>query len=130
MLTLALVALAEAPVDPGYQQLVNGSPNRRGVPAALWLQALGAQKPALPGRTATNAKLADDFVATKGVTGLEVVSPNCLQCHAGKLLGKKVLGLGNSALDETVDPSAIAAFARGFCRPATCAASWSASSCR
>ncbi|MFT3713523.1 MAG: hypothetical protein QM817_38190 [Archangium sp.] len=117
MLTLTLVVLAAAPVDPGYQQLINGSPNRCGVPSALWLQALGAQKPAMPGRTGTNAKLADDFAATKGTTGLEVVSPNCLQCHAGNLLGKKVLGLGNSALDETVDPAAIASFARGFLPP-------------
>jgi mono/diheme cytochrome c family protein len=118
MLTLTLTLLTAAPpLDPGYLQLVNGSPNRCGVPASIWLQALGAQKPSLPGRTGTNARLADDFVATKGLTGLEVVSPNCLQCHAGRLLGKTVLGLGNSFVDETVDPSAIAQFARGFLPP-------------
>jgi cytochrome c5 len=78
---------------------------------------VGPQRPSFPGRTGTNAKLADDFAATRGPSGLEVVSPNCLQCHAGKLLGKPVLGLGNSALDETVDPSAIAQFARNFLPP-------------
>lgn len=114
-MVLALL-LAAAP-DPGYLQLINGSPNTCGVPSALWLQALGKQKPTFAGRTGTNASLQDGFTATKGVTGLEVVSPNCLQCHAGQLLGKTVLGLGNSQLDETVDPSAIAQFARGFLPP-------------
>lgn len=112
-----LISLAAAPSDPGLNQLLNGSAVTCGVPLTLWKQVVGPQTPTLAGRTGANRTLADGFTATTGRTGLEVVAPNCLQCHAGQLLGKTVLGLGNSWLDETVDPTSLLEMSRGFLRP-------------
>src|SRR4051812_41937323 len=51
------------------------------------------------------------FTTTSGV---EVVSPNCLTCHAGRVNGKLVVGLGNASMDMTDDPSFSAKLAGGL----------------
>ena len=38
-------------------------------------------------------------------SGVEVVTANCLSCHAAKLSGQVVVGLGTTAQDFTQDPS-------------------------
>jgi len=37
------------------------------------------------------------------VDGVEMIAPNCFQCHADSLNGKYILGLGNNSFDFTVD---------------------------
>ena len=37
---------------------------------------------------------------------IEVVTANCLQCHAQQFDGKRIIGMGNSLTDFTIDPSA------------------------
>jgi mono/diheme cytochrome c family protein len=114
---LALL-LAQLAVDhPGYQQLVNGSALTCGVPLSIWRAAAGTSKPSFQGRTGTNATLDDTFTAFRAASGIELVAPNCLQCHSGRLLGKRVFGLGNSFVDETVDVSAVARVARPLLPP-------------
>lgn len=120
MIPVLLLAVTAAPVDlaaRGVDQLLNGSAVTCGVPLVVWKQVVGAQKPSLPGRTGANRTLDDGFTVTRGRTGLDVVAPNCLQCHAGKLLGKTVLGLGNSFVDQTVDTTPMLEFSRGFLGP-------------
>lgn len=112
---LALVLAQSLAVDhPGYQQLVNRSVLDCGVPLALWKQLPVPTTPSLPGRTGANTSLDDAMTATIGRTGLPLAAPNCLQCHAGRLLGKKVLGLGDSFVDQTTDLTSVAQLARGF----------------
>lgn len=116
MLSFAAVLLLAAP-DPGLNQLLNGSAVTCGVPLALWRQVMPAQTPSFPGRVGLNRTLPDGFTATKSSRGVDVVAPNCLQCHAGRLLGKTVLGLGNSFVDETVDTTTMLDFSRGLFGP-------------
>lgn len=52
------------------------------------------------GRTGMNRVIpAQTVAAMEG--GAVVIKPNCLTCHAGALLGKTIVGLGNSFTDST-----------------------------
>ena len=58
---------------------------------------------AVPGRKGVNAFLSYEFNAfTSEQTGETVVNFNCLSCHAQKLNGQVVVGLGNAMRDFTV----------------------------
>lgn len=114
-LLLAVVLSQTLPIDhPGYQQLLNGSVLECGVPLALWRRVPVPHEPSFPGRTGLNASLEDTMTATVGRTGVPLAAPNCLECHAGKLRGRRVLGLGNSFVDQTTDLSGAVQLARGF----------------
>lgn len=91
--------------DPtsGYETLVNGSYMTCGVPWSLYRQAFGATHASLPGRTGLNKQLPFELSATKNEDGVNVVSPNCLGCHASYIDGEFVMGLGNVNVDMTED---------------------------
>jgi mono/diheme cytochrome c family protein len=97
--------------DPakGYDYLVNQGYVRCGIPWSVYKQFVmpGAPPAAslIPGRTGDNAMLPYSQTAFTAASGVEVVSANCLSCHAGMLLGKVVVGLGNTDQDFTTDPS-------------------------
>jgi hypothetical protein len=59
-------------------------------------------------RTGANADLPYNFTAFRVASGVEVVNPNCLQCHAQMLEGQLVIGLGNHSVDYTQDFGALA----------------------
>src|SRR5262245_18390592 len=44
--------------------------------------------------------------------GDEAVAPNCLACHAGRIIGKIVIGLGEADVDFTMDQVSTAALAK------------------
>jgi mono/diheme cytochrome c family protein len=98
--------------DPkaGYDTLVNAGYVSCGVPWSIYRMAFG-DAPAnlrLPGRRGHNARLSYDVTALKTPRGVEVVTANCLGCHATPTENGVIIGLGNSALDLTEDFSTFA----------------------
>ena len=98
--------------DPkaGYDTLVNGNYVSCGAPWSIYRMAYG-DAPAsrrLKGRRGHNAKLSYDVTALKTPRGVEVVTANCLSCHATPTPQGVVIGLGNSSLDLTEDFSSFA----------------------
>ena len=103
----------QAPGDPakGYEALLTKGYITCGIPWLLW----GLAKPVLgsyangepmPGRPGKNAEVPHNWTVHK-VDGAEIVSQNCLQCHAGHFNGQLVLGLGTAEADFTQDMSAM-----------------------
>ncbi|MEO7331541.1 MAG: c-type cytochrome [Minicystis sp.] len=101
--------------EAGYSALVNNGYVSCGVPWSAYSKVFGpapaSQK--IPGRTGKNKDLPYYYTAFKTAEGVEVVSANCLTCHAGYIKGKLVVGLGAADQDFTVDPSSQAG-AAGF----------------
>lgn len=92
----------------GYNALVNNGYVGCGLPYSLYSSVFGPAPAAdrLPGRSGHAATLPysyNDFVVPG--SGVEVVTANCLSCHAAKLMGQLVIGLGSTTQDFTSDPS-------------------------
>ena len=73
------------------------------MPRALWERFGWTASPAHRLERATGAELPYFVNAATLPSGVEVVTANCLGCHAGMLRGKLVVGLGAAAEDFTVD---------------------------
>lgn len=99
----------QRPGDPaeGYRALLEEDYVGCGVPIAVYRAATlfspTAEADRLPGRTGSNAELPYALNAFKTARGQEVVNNNCLLCHAARLNGELVMGLGNSMADFTGD---------------------------
>jgi mono/diheme cytochrome c family protein len=105
----------EVPADPqragdpakGYDYLVNGGYMSCGIPRSLYDQVFGPAAPEdrIPGRTGDAADLPYSFSPGTSAEGVRVVSANCLTCHAGRINGQLVVGLGAADGDFTSDPT-------------------------
>lgn len=97
----------QRPGDPrkGYQLLVNTPYVTCGIPYSAYRQT--AEPPAprllLPGREGRNAELPYWLTARTTDAGVELVTSNCLSCHAGFFNGELIVGLGNESIDWTTD---------------------------
>lgn len=91
----------------GYHALLNEGYVTCGIPYAMFGLAaplLGsfADGAPLPGRTGKNAKVPYNWtVHTSKSSGAEIVSLNCLECHAGNFNGELIVGLGKADADYT-----------------------------
>ncbi|MDF2231719.1 hypothetical protein P2H44_04070 [Albimonas sp. CAU 1670] len=103
-----VTAAEQPPGDPaaGYRALVNAPYVSCGIPYDAWRRLAPAVDPAdtIPGREGRNAELPYDLTAHVNADGVEVVSSNCLTCHAQRIDGEVVVGLGNAFADFTRDP--------------------------
>lgn len=101
--------------DPalGYEALVTRGYITCGIPQLFF----GAARPIispyadgepLPGRGGKNADIPFNWTSHE-VDGADVVSQNCLQCHAGHFNGKLTVGLGSAEVDFTTDMSSLVA---------------------
>lgn len=99
----------QRPGDPakGYDALLNRAPLTCGLPFDAYLRARGevseAPGPRFPGRTGRNAELPYGLTASVAPSGVELVTTNCLSCHAAVIDGRLVMGVGNALLDLTRD---------------------------
>ncbi len=110
--------LGFVPVEPqrpgsaaaGYDALVNKAYVTCGIPYAAYRKTAPAAAPArrLPGRTGRNADLPYSLTAHQTQAGVELVTPNCLGCHAAYVGGELIVGLGNESMDFTQDARAAA----------------------
>jgi len=91
--------------DPakGYDYVVNGGYITCGIPKATYDTVFGssgaAEQPT--GRTGDNLRLPYYYSVATASEGIEVVSANCMSCHAGHINGKLVVGLGGADRDFT-----------------------------
>jgi mono/diheme cytochrome c family protein len=101
-------ATPQRPGDPaaGYRALVNAPYVSCGLPDRVYRRLSQGPDPGdlLPGREGRNAELPYDLTAHVNADGVEIVSPNCLTCHASRFEGTLIVGLGNEFLDFTQDP--------------------------
>jgi cytochrome c5 len=102
--------------DAGYTALVNEGYVSCGLPWSVYSLAFGdaPEHLRLPGRTGKNEKLPYYYTAFTTKSDVEVVSLNCLVCHATSIQGQVVVGLGSSSEDFTTDPSVTAEAAGNF----------------
>jgi mono/diheme cytochrome c family protein len=95
--------------DPqkGWDALITNGYVSCGIPYSLYSAAFGAapENLRLPGRTGHNATLPYSQTAFVTKSGVEVVSANCLLCHAAVLNNQVVVGLGAHDGDFTTDQS-------------------------
>lgn len=97
----------QRPGDPqkGYQMLVNVPYITCGIPYSAYRQATEppSSRYLLPGREGSNAKLPYWLTARTTDAGVELVTSNCLSCHAGFFNNELIVGLGNESMDWTAD---------------------------
>ncbi len=102
-----LAAEAQRPGDAakGYRALLNEAYVPCGIPDSAYERAQPSSDPEdlVAGREGRNATLAYNFTAMKTKDGVDLVTSNCLTCHAGRVNGKLFVGLGNADGDFTVD---------------------------
>ena len=106
-------AYPQRPGDPGrgYDALLNRASDTCGLPYRAYAAAASSggkavpdPGPQFPGRTGRNARLPYPLTAHQADSGVELVTTNCLACHAASLDGQLIMGLGNAFLDMTQDP--------------------------
>ena len=99
----------------GYAALVNEGYVSCGVPYSTFSTVFGPapEEQRLPGRTGKNEDLAYYYTAFTVASGVDVVSLNCLVCHAGHIEGQLVVGLGVTDRDFTQNQT-VQAEAVGF----------------
>jgi mono/diheme cytochrome c family protein len=100
----AQVTYPSVPADPqragdpakGYDYLVNGGYITCGLPKPLYDSVFGsaAASDQIPGRTGDQATLPYNYSAATSSEGVRIVSANCLTCHASRINGQLVVGLG------------------------------------
>ena len=110
----------------GYTALVNNGYIGCGIPYSLYEQYFGAAPASsiIPGRTGHNATLPYNYTAFVAESGVELVTENCLTCHASAINGQLVVGLGAAAADFTKSLAAYAAAAGGAITDPTEHAEW------
>jgi hypothetical protein len=94
-----------------------------GLPYSAYAASTGAPAPGVRAARSRgrNAELPYRLTAFTADSGVELVTSNCLGCHAAPLNGELVIGLGNEFLDFTGDPvmavEAAGAYVEGEARP-------------
>ncbi len=110
--------------DPakGYDYLINGGYITCGLPKSIVPTANVSDR--MPGRTGDNAALPYYWSAATSQEGARIVSANCMLCHAGRINGELVIGLGAHDRDFTGDQVALIDFAGTLISDPTDRAAW------
>lgn len=87
----------------GYQYLISGAYMSSGIPYDAYIRGFGEDNSNLLGRTGDNAKVLYDYTVVTAANGVQIVSPNCMSCHAGFVNDEFIVGLGNHAGDFTIN---------------------------
>lgn len=112
--------------EAGYRALVTEPYVSCGMPYSAYRRLTPETDPRdlLPGREGRNAELPYSLIASETEDGVEIVSSNCLLCHASRFDGELIVGLGNEFLDFTQDPRRWANSAGAYVRGAEETAAW------
>jgi mono/diheme cytochrome c family protein len=101
--------------DAGWRALIENGYVGCGIPRSAYDQVISpAPEWARLDRGGANATLPYNFTSFQTTSGVDVVAPNCLQCHAETLNGQLVIGLGSHTRDYTQDISGLAILAGGL----------------
>lgn len=92
--------------EAGYDALVNKAYVTCGIPYAAYKRTAPrvARSRLLPGRKGRNAELPYNLTSHVSGRGVELVTANCLSCHAAYINDRLIVGLGNESMDFTQDP--------------------------
>ena len=76
-----------------------------GIPYSVYATVIGSAAPGdrIEGRVGPNVDLPYNFTAFTTKEGVKLVTSNCLTCHAGRINGKLVVGLGGADGDFTAN---------------------------
>jgi mono/diheme cytochrome c family protein len=106
---IVLAAEPQRPGDPqkGYRALVNEAYVPCGIPDSAFSQLFSdaTADEIIPGREGRNATLPYNWTSYTTKDGVKLVTSNCLTCHAGRMQGKLVVGLGDADGNHVQDPS-------------------------
>jgi len=126
-----VITLADEPQragDPakGYRALVNEPYVPCGIPDSAYSQVFqpAPASSRLEGREGRNETLPYNFTAMTTKDGVKLVTSNCLSCHAGRINGKLVVGLGAADGNFTQDPSGTAGLVGAILTDAKEKAEW------
>ncbi len=91
--------------DPaaGYQYLIYGDFISSGIPLPVFRTVFGSNSPDDLGRSGDADGIPLRFNVVTAANGVKVVAPTCLTCHAERLNGQLIVGLGNNTYDYTTD---------------------------
>lgn len=124
----AVPATPQRPGDPvaGREALLNAPYVSCGMPLEAWRRLSPETDPAdlLPGRSGRNADLPYFLTANVTDAGTEVAATNCLVCHAGRIDGQLIVGLGNAFGDFTQDARSLPTRVGSMVRGAAETAAW------
>jgi len=106
-----LVYIEETPQRKGDAQLgkdylLNGDYVNSGIPANLFRLAF-PDGDNLLNRDGKNLDIPFDYTQVTSPNGIEIVSPNCMQCHGGFVNNEFVIGVANINADFTINSGAI-----------------------
>ena len=103
-------AQREGNVAKGRDYLLYGDFVDSGIPSNLFINTLGAflGKESNLSRAGINSGLNYAYTRFINKEGVDLVAPNCFQCHAGKVGNQFILGLGNMAADFTSNQAGMA----------------------
>ncbi|MCA0235983.1 MAG: c-type cytochrome [Bacteroidetes bacterium] len=87
--------------DAGYQYLIYGNYIGSGIPLQVFKQFFGGNSPDDLGRSGDADGIPFNFNVVTASNGVKVVAPTCLTCHAERLNGQLIVGLGNNTSDHT-----------------------------
>lgn len=87
----------------GYEYLTTGDYMSSGIPYDIYIRANGTDNSNILNRTGKNATISHDLNAITLNNGVDVVAPNCMQCHSTKINNELIIGLGNQTLDFTIN---------------------------
>ena len=92
--------------EKGKSYLFSGDYVDSGIPLDVFLSVYGNPEFDLD-REGINQGIDHSFNAFVSSNGVELAAPNCFQCHASKLDGELIIGLGNTNADFTVDQTGV-----------------------
>lgn len=99
----------------GWRALIEEGYVGCGIPRSAYDQVFApAPEWARLERAGAGATLPYTYNGFRTASGVDVVAPNCLQCHAETLRGELVIGLGSHTANYTQDLSAAAILAGGL----------------
>ena len=100
----------------GEDYLQNGDYIKSGLPRAIYNMTLALANPGLNelNRSGNNQDINFQYTSLINQDNVEIVSPNCFQCHAGYADGQFILGLGNTSTDFTTNQGAASGFLDGL----------------
>jgi mono/diheme cytochrome c family protein len=91
----------------GRNYLLQGDYINYGIPLAVYKLVFNANNTDDLGRAGDNKGIIYNFTVSTNPNGVKVAATNCLSCHADKLNGQVIIGLGNTTADNTQDVASI-----------------------
>ncbi len=121
-------ASAQRPGDPeaGRRALLNAPYVSCGIPYGAYSRLSPETDPdmLIAGREGRNAELPYMLTSHVNADGVEIVANNCLTCHAERIGGELIVGLGSAFGDFTSDPNRLALQAGTYVRGAAETRAW------